>query len=106
MNFNNFVVIEYYFPEEGKFEDVMRVSENSLKIFQNGIAGLQMAQILRPVNKNGPIGMLSIWDSQKSLNNLMKNMDDNLKSDVAKVQEWTSDIQVKMFEGVDGWHKS
>ena len=84
----------------------MGVSEKSLKLFQNGIEGLQMAQILSPVAKNGPIGMLSIWDSKESLTNLMKNMDDNLKADVAKVQKWTTVIQVKMFTGIDGWHTS
>lgn len=104
MNFKNFVVIEYYFPKEGKFDDVMSISENSLKLFKNGIDGLLMAQILKPVSKDGPIGMLSIWKSKESLTNMMKNMDDTLKADVAKVQEWTSDIQVKMFEGVEGWH--
>lgn len=31
-------------------------------------------------------------------------MDESLKADVEKVQEWTSDIHVKMFDGVDGWH--
>lgn len=106
MDFKNFVVIEYYFPKEGKIEEVMKISEKSLKMFQDGIEGLQMAQILKPVNANGPIGMLSIWESKDSLNNMMKNMDDSFKSDVAKIQELTSDIQVKMFEGVNGWHMS
>ena len=106
MNFRNFVVIEYYFPKEGKFNDVMSISENSLKMFKNGIDGLLMAQILKPVSKNDPIGMLSIWKSKESLTNMMKNMSDSLKLDVANIQEWTSDIQVKMFEGVEGWHVS
>ena len=106
MDFKNFVVIEYYFPKDGKFDDVMSISENSLNMFKDGIEGLLMAQILKPDSKNGPIGMLSIWDSKESLTNLMKNMDDSLKADVAKVQEWTSDIQVRMFNGVEGWHSS
>ena len=104
MDFKNFVVIEYYFPKDGNFNNVMSISENSLKMFKNGIDGLLMAQILKPVSKNDPIGMLSIWESKKSLTNMMKNMSDSFKSDVAKIQEWTSDIQVKMFEGAEGWH--
>jgi len=106
MDFKNYVVIEYYFPKEGKFDDVISICEKSLGIFKKGIDGLQMSQILKPVTKNGPISMLSIWDSKESLTNLMKNMDDSLKADVAKVQEWTSDIQVRMFDGIDGWHLS
>ena len=106
MDFNNYVVVEYYFPKEEKFDEVMDISKKSLQSFQNGIKGLQMAQILSPVSKNGPIGMLSIWDCKASLTELMKNMDDSLKTDVAKIKELTTDIQVKMFDGVDGWHLS
>jgi len=40
MNFNNHVVIEYYFPKEGKFDNVMEISERSLQMFQEGIEGL------------------------------------------------------------------
>lgn len=104
MNLNNHVVIEYYFPKEGKFDDVMALSKKSLQLFQSGIEGLQMAQVLKPTTKNGPIGMLSIWDSKESLGNMLKNMDDSVKDGVANIKEWTSKVEFQMFDGVDGWH--
>lgn len=104
MSFNNYVVIEYYFPKEGKFDDVMEISKKSLQMFQSGIKGLQMAQVLSPTTKNGPIGMLSIWDNKASLGNLLKNMGSSMKEDVGKIKEWTSKIEFQMFDGVDGWH--
>lgn len=106
MSFNNYVVIEHYYPKEGKFDDVMALSKMSLKMFQSGIEGLQMAQVLKPITKNGPIGMLSIWDSKKSLGNMLKNMDFSLQEGVENVKEWTTKIDVQMFDGVDGWHAS
>ena len=105
MNFNNYVVIEYYFPKEGKFDDVLEISKKSLQMFQSGIEGLQMAQVLKPTAKNGPIGMMSIWDSKDSLGNLLKNMDSSLKEEIKNVKEWTTKIEFQMFDGVDGWHK-
>jgi len=104
MNFNNHVVIEYYFPKEGKFDNVMEISERSLQMFQEGIEGLQMAQVLKPTTKNGPIGMLSIWDSKESLGNMLKNMDDSMKEAIGNVKEWTTKIEFQMFDGVNGWH--
>jgi len=62
-----------------------------------------MAQVLKPTTKNGPIGMLSIWDSKASLGNLLKNMDPSLKEGVEQVKEWTTKIEFQMFDGVDGW---
>jgi heme-degrading monooxygenase HmoA len=106
MSFNNYVVIEYYFPKEGKFDDVMEESKKSLQLFQSGIKGLQMAQVLKPTTKNGPIGMLSIWDSKEALGNLLKNMDTSTKEGVENVKEWTDKIEFQMFDGVDGWHLS
>ncbi len=104
METSNHVVIEYYFPKEGKFESVMNVCEKSLEMFENGVDGIMMAQILKPTTKNGPIGMLSIWDSKESLGNMLKNMDDSLKKGVAEVKEMTSKIEFQMFDGVKGWH--
>lgn len=105
MKLNNYVVIERYYPKEGKFDDVMAISKMSLELFQSGIEGLQMAQVLKPTTKNGPIGMLSIWDSKKSLGNMLKHMDPSLEEGVQNVKDWTTKIEVQMFEGVDGWHK-
>jgi hypothetical protein len=106
MSFNNHVVIEYYFPKEGKFDDVLEISKKSLQIFQNGIEGLQMAQVLKPTTKNGPIGMLSIWDSKEFLGKMLKNMDGSMKIEIENVKKWTSKIEFQMFDGVDGWHMS
>jgi len=106
MDFKNYVVVEYYFPKEGNFDDVMAISKKSLNTLKAGVGGLQMAQILQPVSKKGPIGMLTIWESQELFNEMYQNMDDSLKSEVKKVQELTSDIQVQMFTGFDGWHIS
>ncbi|NOQ71796.1 MAG: hypothetical protein GQ574_07340 [Crocinitomix sp.] len=104
MNFNNHVVVEYYFPKEGKFDAVMAICKETLQMFQSGIEGLQMAQVLKPTTKNGPIGMLSIWDSKKSLGDLLKNMDPSMEEGVANVKEWTTKIEFQMFDGVAGWH--
>ena len=106
MSMNNHVVIEYYFPKEGKSEDILKISKKSLQLFQSGIEGLQMAQVLKPTSKNGPVGMLSIWDSKEALGNMLKNMDDSMKEGVENVKEWTSKIEFHMFDTVDGWHIS
>jgi len=63
-----------------------------------------MAQVLKPTTKNGPIGMLSIWDSKESLGNMLKNMDDSMKEAIGNVKEWTTKIEFQMFDGVNGWH--
>lgn len=106
MSFNNYVVIEYYYPKEDRFDDVMDISKKSLEMFQSGIEGLQMAQVLKPTTNNGPIGMLSIWDSKESLGNLLKNMDNSMKEGIENIKEWTTKIEFQMFDGVDSGYMS
>lgn len=102
-----FVLIEQYFPKEGKLEEVIKIARKSAeKIY--GVKGLLMANVLRPKTKIGPVCNITTWESEDDFNVFMKSdvVAELMKSDSMKnVKEWTSEIKVVMFNMEDGWHK-
>lgn len=105
-NSNPFVLIEYYFPKEGKEEAILEIAERSLNFIKNRPSVL-MAYVLKAKSNKDPICNLTFYNTKENFNELLKTADfqDLLKSeDMANVQNWTTDIQVKMFSTYDGWH--
>ena len=101
-----FVLIEYYFPKEGKVEAVLEIAQRSIKGVINK-PGVMLAQVLKPDSAKGPVCNLMFFESKQKLTDLMKTEEFQKlykSEDMTHVKEWTSDIQTKMFNTVDGWH--
>ena len=104
---NLFVLIEQYFPKEGKLEEIIKIAKKSAKEIY-GYKGLLMVNVLTPKAKAGPVCNITTWESEEDFNLFLKSdtMTELVKSDSMKnVKEWTSEINVQMFRMEDGWHK-
>ena len=100
-----FVLIEMYYPKDGRFEDMMAITKASAKMIQ-GTPGLIQSQVLRPVGK-GPISNISMWHSQAEFQTFMQSdsMKELLKSDdFANAKAWCDDLKAMMFTNEMGWH--
>ena len=104
---NPFVFIEYYFPKEGKTEAILEIAQRSIKAVENK-QGVLLAQVLKPDNDKGPVCNLLFFESKQKLTDLMKTEEFQKvykSEDMTNVKEWTTDIQSRMFNTVDGWHQ-
>jgi heme-degrading monooxygenase HmoA len=101
-----FVLVELYYPIEGKTEDVLKIAqESSALIVEND--GLIQTMVLKPIDKDGPVSNISIWKSKDDFNVFMKSeaFKSLYSSDMIKnIKSWTSDINVMKFDFMDGWH--
>jgi heme-degrading monooxygenase HmoA len=101
------VVIEQFFPKDGKTDDIIKIAKESAKGIY-GVQGLLMAQVLSPKSKKGPVCNITSWQSEQDFNKFMKSdeVKELHKSDMMKnVQDWSSDININMFQLEDGWHQ-
>ena len=101
-----FVLVELYYPIEGKTKDVLKIAQESSALIVE-TDGLIQSMVLKPNDQDGPVSNITIWKSKDDFNGFMKS--DALKSlyssDMMKnVKSWTSDIKVMKFDFVDGWH--
>ena len=104
---NIFVLIEQYFPNDGKLEKVVEIAKESAKGIY-GVQGLLQAKVLRPKTKSGPVCNVTTWKSEEDFKLFMKSdaVKELYKSDMMKnVKDWTSEINVQMFGMEDGWHQ-
>tara|TARA_B100000029_G_scaffold384941_1_gene380530 strand:- start:158 stop:514 length:357 start_codon:yes stop_codon:yes gene_type:complete len=104
---NVFVLIEQFFPKEGKLEDIISIAKESSKGIY-GVSGLLQAKVLKPSNKNGPVCNVTTWESESAFKTFMKSdaIKELYKSEMMKnIKEWTSDIKILQFDMVDGWHQ-
>jgi len=104
---NVFVLIEQFFPHEGKLEDVLEIAKKSAKGIY-GVNGLLLATVLRPKTKTGPVCNVTTWESEDDFKLFMESdtIKELFKSDMMKnIKEWTSEIIVQSFGMEDGWHK-
>ena len=104
---NVFVLIEQFFPIDGKLEEVLNIARESSKGIYD-IPGLLMAKVLKPKTKSGPVCNVTTWESETMFDSFMKSdaVKKLYKSDMMKnVQEWTSEIKVQKFGLEDGWHQ-
>ena len=100
------VVIEQFFPKDGKTDEIIKIAKESAKGIY-GVQGLLLAQVLSPKSKKGPVCNVTTWQSEEDFNAFMKSdaVKELYKSDMMKnVQNWSSDINVNMFQLEDGWH--
>lgn len=100
---NVFVLIEQFFPKEGKLDDVISIAKGVY-----GISGLLLVKVLKPSNKNGPVCNITTWESESYFKKFMKSdaVKELYKSEMMKnIKDWTSNIQVLKFDVVDGWHQ-
>lgn len=102
-----FVLIEQYFPAEGKLESIMEIAKASAKDIE-GVKGLFMSQVLRPKTQSDPVCNVSTWESETLFKEFMKS--DAVKELYASemmtnVKAWTKNIDVQMFTLADGWHQ-
>ena len=67
---NVFIVIEQFFPNEGKLEDIISIAKESLKGI-SGVSGLLQAKVLKPSNKNGPVCNVTTWESKSVFKTFM-----------------------------------
>ncbi len=103
---NPFVLIEYYYPQAGKEEAVLKIAEKSVNLMKDR-SGIMLSQVLKSDGNKGPICNLTFYESKQSFNDFLKTDDfKNLlnSKDMANVKEWTTDLQAKMFNTVTGWH--
>ncbi|MES0490081.1 MAG: antibiotic biosynthesis monooxygenase [Leptospirales bacterium] len=105
---NVFVLVEEYYPKEGRSKDVLEIATESAKsIF--GFDGLLMAKTLTPKKVDGAICNITTWESEEYFNSFMKSdaLKELVKSPMmATVKEATSDIKVNMYQLALGWHQS
>lgn len=104
---NIFVLIEQYFPKEGKMEAVVDIANKSTKAIY-GIQGLLLAKVLRPKTKSGPVCNVTTWESEEDFKVFMKSdaVKELYKSEMmTNVKNWTSNIDVQMFTLENGWHQ-
>ena len=104
---NVFVLIEQFFPHEGKLEDVLEIANKSAKGIY-GVNGLLLATVLRPKTKTGPVCNVTTWESEEDFKLFMESdaIKELYKSDLMKnIKEWTSEITVQMFGTEEGWHQ-
>ena len=101
-----YVLIEQYFPVEGKQESIMGIAKDSAKTIE-GVNGLVMSQVLRPKTQTGPVCNVSTWESEEVFKTFMKSdaVKDLYASEMmTNVKAWTTNIDVQMFTLEDGWH--
>ncbi len=101
-----FVLIEMYYPKEGRLEDLMEITKASAKAIQ-GTVGLIQSQVLRPIASKDPISNITMWHSQAEFQTFMQSdsVKELLKSaDFNNVKAWSADIKVMMFAHETGWH--
>ena len=104
---NIFILIEQYFPKDGKLEEIVKIAKESAKSIY-GVKGLLMLNVLKPKTEAGPVCNITTWESEKDFNLFMQSdaVAEFMKSDSMKnVKEWTSKINVQMFNMEDGWHQ-
>ncbi|MBC8190773.1 MAG: antibiotic biosynthesis monooxygenase [FCB group bacterium] len=104
---NLFVLIEQYFPNDGKQEAILDIAIQSAKDIE-GVQGLLMTKVLRPKTQTGPVCTVSTWQSESDFKIFMKS--DAVKElyvseTMANTKAWTSNIDVQMFTLEDGWHQ-
>lgn len=103
-----FVLIEMYYPKEGRLEDLMKITKASAKMIEDK-PGMIQTQVLRPKSAKDPISSVTIWHSQAEFQTFMKS--DEVKAllkseDLRNVQDWSSEIKTMMFDQEAGWHSS
>ncbi len=104
---NLFVLIEQYFPNDGKQDAILDIAKQSAKDIE-GVLGLIMTNVLQPRTQTGPVCNISTWESEAAFKAFMKSdaVKDLYASEMmANVKAWTSNIEVQMFTLEDGWHQ-
>jgi len=102
-----FVLIEQYFPNEGKQEDILNIAKQSAQTI-HGVQGLLQAKTLRPKVQSAPVCNITTWESEDDFKFFMKSdaMKDLLKSETMKnVKEWCLEVKAQTFEVESGWHQ-
>ena len=104
---NVFVLVEEYYPKEGRNKDVLDIAKESGKnIF--GVTGLLMAKTLSSKKTNGPVCNITTWESEDDFRNFMKSnaVKELYKSEMmTTVKEATDEIKVGMYHLESGWHQ-
>ncbi len=89
---NIFVLMEQFFPKEGKLDDVISIAQDSSRGIY-GISGLLQAKVLRPSNKNGPVCNVTTWESESDFKTFMKSdaVKELYQSEMMKnIKDWAS----------------
>ena len=104
---NVFVLVEEYYPKEGRNKDVLDIAKESGKnIF--GVSGLLMANTLSPKKSDGPICNITTWESEEDFKKFMKSdaVKELYKSEMmTTIKDATDDIKVGMYYLESGWHQ-
>ena len=106
-NSSPFVLIELFYPTEGKSEQILNIAKESAKALEN-ISGVIQTMVLKSQDESGLVSNLSVWNSEEDFNTFIKSdaLKELYKSDAMKnIKEWTSRIEVKKLNCLQGWHQ-
>ena len=102
-----FVLVEEYYPNEGRNEDVLNIAKESSKSII-GVNGLLISQTLSSKKTDGPVCNITTWESEQDFKNFMKSdaVKELYQSEMmTTVKEATNDIKVSMYHLESGWHQ-
>ena len=101
-----YVVVEYYYPKNEHFDDVMNLLIETSAMIKDQDGAL-MSMSLRPEKKEGSITGISMWESREKFTAFMRSdhMEKIMKSGLAeKVKGWTTSIKADLYTIEKAWH--
>ena len=106
MEVTPYLVIEYFYPKQEHFDEVLKMLTESSEMIKEQ-DGLLMHLILKPEQKNGPVTAIGLWKSREKFTGFVKSEHAQkiMKTGMGeKMKSLTTDIKAGLYTVAHGWH--